>query len=200
MVQARDDFVRLLIAGAAFKPECRLADARKHDFKRQERGEEPDGNIRADERAIGIDLETESFQTGESEDDSIEVRIIHELMKPGAHIAADRDGFQIGPNGKKLGLSAGAAGGDRGAVSEIFYPRISRVTMLAVGGRRGASINQNIPDILALAHPGKIKAIGKFGGEILQTVDGELGLTVQHRDFEFFREKTFWDRSVVGSG
>ena len=150
MVQARDDFVRLLIAGAAFKPECRLADARKHDFKRQERGEEPDGNIRADERAIGIDLETESFQTGESKDDSIEVRIIHELMKPGAHIAADRDGFQIGPNGKKLGLSAGAAGGDRGAVSEIFYPRISRVTMLAVGARRGGFDK--------LTHPGHPRA------------------------------------------
>ena len=52
------------------------------------------------------------------------------------------------------------------------------------------AINQRVPKIGALADGAQFETGGQFGGQILQTVNRQVGLMFQQRDFQFFGEKS----------
>ncbi len=58
----------------------------------------------------------------------------------------------------------------------------------------GVAINQHVANIGALAHGAQGQAGRQFGGQILQTVNGEVGPMFEQGDFEFFGEKAFGQR------
>ena len=58
----------------------------------------------------------------------------------------------------------------------------------------GVAIDQHIANIGAFAHGAQGQTGGQFGGQILQTVNGEVSPMFEQGDFEFFGEKPFGQR------
>ena len=58
----------------------------------------------------------------------------------------------------------------------------------------GVAIDQHVANVGALAHGAQCQTGGQLGGQILQTVNGEVGPMFEQSDFEFFGEKPFGQR------
>ena len=132
-----------------------------------------------------------------------------QLLQTGNDIAADFDYVEIRPIREQLRFATRAAGRDRRALRQVpernlrfesaslwrprHPPGYGRFGFFGAA-MFGVSTNQRITNVHTLADGPQFQANWKFRGEILQTVNGEVGPRFQQRDFEFPGEKPFWQR------
>ena len=112
---------------------------------------------------------------------------------------------------EQLRFAPRAAGGDDRAVRKIFHRELRReATAFRMAGRPvliragrfqlyvlekfRVAIDQHVADIRAFADGAENQAGGQFRRQILQAVDGEVGLVLEQRDFEFLGEQTLGQR------
>jgi len=120
---------------------------------------------------------TEAVETGFGEEDGVVFTALG-FAEASVNVAAKFADVEVGPQVAKLGLSAKAAGADAGAMAEVGKS-------CATGG------DQAIAHIFAAEDGGKRQAGVDLGGNVFDTVDGDIDRFVEQRVFKFLDEDAF---------
>ncbi len=164
MVQGRERGGQCRVGARALDRERTLAGGRDHHL-----GVEVLGDLGA---------AAEPVEAGRGQHHRVQLAGGH-VADPGVHVAADRDGLQLGAAGGGPGVQlchpAGRAGADPGRAAgagELLHQLVQGQAL----GR-----DQRVPDVLALRDGGQHQALGGGGGQVLERVHGEVDPALQQR-------------------
>jgi hypothetical protein len=175
VVERREQLLRVVIGGAALERERPLAGGGNEDRLREE-------------LVSGGGFAEQPAESGGGDDDAGELRAgAVEFLDAGVEVALQVLEVEVLENGAQDGLAPEARRADDGVEAELF-------------DRRGGAADVRIGGLLALEERGELEAIGQFGGDVLEAVDGEVDLAGEERALDLLDEEPLAGGAEGGRG